>query len=134
MVTGEAEKGWGDGHGGAWRMVDSFALHNKPGSERLAVARVERAVGALQWRAVNLAAIGQAVGRAARGAGGRGSGGGRLVVRLFVQTDAAPVVDTPDGAPAVRGSGFFLILREEDGPSPLAEAKDTSIELFLFRE
>lgn len=135
MATNDADKSLRDKHDPAWRLLASFWLANEPGSERLAGERVETAVRELEWPAINLASIGRAVVRAARSAQERGPTGGRLIVRLFVQTvGAAAVIDTPPAAPSLRGGGFFLVQKEEDRSSALADAKDTMIELFLYQE
>ena len=135
MATDDADKSLRDKHGPTWRLLASFWLPNEPGGERPAAERVETVVRELEWPAINLASIGQAVVRAARSAQGRRPTGSRLIVRLFVQQlGAAAVVDTPPAAPSLRGGGFFLVQREEDRLDSLADAKQTMIELFLYQE
>jgi hypothetical protein len=135
MAPNDGDKSLRDKHDPAWRALASFWLANEPGSERLAAERVETAVRELAWPVTNLASIGQAVVRAARSAQERGPSGARLVVRLFVRAvGAAAIVDTPPAASGLRGGGFFLVQRDEDRSSPLADAKDTMIELFLYQE
>lgn len=135
MATDDADKSLRDKHGLAWRLLASFWLPNEPGSEHLAAERVETAVRELEWPAINLASIGQAVVRAARSAQECGPTGSRLVVRLFVQTvGVTAVVDTSPAMRSLRGGGFFLVQREEDRSDPLADAEETMIELYLYQE
>jgi hypothetical protein len=117
-----------------WQMFASFWLVNEPGNPRLAADKVVAIVHQLNWAAANLAQIEQTVYRAAQSALDRGSIGSRLLVRLFMRLEGDAAAGIPPAPKAGRGWGFFLVQREEASSSPLANAKDTMIELFLYQE
>jgi hypothetical protein len=134
MVNNEEKEISPNNNDPIWRMFASFWLANEPGSPRLAADKVVAVVHQLDWAVANLAQIEETVYRAAQSALDRGSVGSRLRVRLFVRIEGGATAGTPPTPKAGCGWGFFLVQREEASSSPLANAMDTMIELFLYQE